>query len=466
MADVFVAFVREDQAFAEALAIALQDAGLIVSRSASVMDAIGACPAVVVLWTPASSRSRLFLDAADQAFRSGKMVLARLGGAPAPAEYNAALQHAFQSWSGDPDQPELAVVIAHVRRMVEFARGRAAVGGGAGVVHPFPGPSARPAPPPAPAPSAHPTDGRMMEEVAFWKQVDSRGDAASYHTYLERYGSAGVFADMATARLRALAPPPMQPPPMQAPPMASPPYGGPSYTFRPPPPPVTQAPPRPPERTYDAPPPMARAPAEPGPGDRLTPGRLAFDRAPPFDQPPARERPAWRETQAAPPPPKGGAGIGAVIFLLILGGLAAGGWFVYNGGSFTPIPPREPPSPRMVAPIQDGPIQAPSMAPDPGPRAGARDPAPGSSAEPTTNPPSKSPPTGRSATSGPSVSPSTARAPSSSRATEDPANRAYVPPPPAPPPVPTRSEAQDSLLRELEEVQGGDRPPPSTAPPR
>jgi hypothetical protein len=463
--------VREDQAFAEAMAIALQDAGLNVSRSASVMDAIDASPAVVVLWTPASSRSRLFLDAADRAFRAGKMVLARLGGAPAPADYNAALQHSFQYWAGDPDQPELAVVIGHVRRMVEFSRSRAAVGGGAGIVHPFPGASGRsalqaapqfpppfsPQPPPqyqpqTPQPAARappPPEGRMMEEVAFWKRVDSRGDAESYRTYLDYYGPHGAFADLATARLRALtsppqppAPPPMPTPPMPNP-MAPPPYRAPGYAARP------------------APPPIGRPPVEPSPGDRLAPGRLAFDRAPPFDQAPASERGPRRDAPLVAAPPKSGGGIGAVLFLLILGGLAAGGWFVHNGGSFFPPPPREGQPPRTIAPIKDGPIQAPGMAPDAGPRSGAREPSPSAATDP---------PAARTAAPSiprqPAAPPARPAGAANRPAADDPANRAYVPPPAPPAPGPSRSEAQDSLLRELEEVQDGIRPPPSTTPPR
>ena len=40
MSDVYVAFVRDDQSYAEALAVALQGSGFTVSRSPSVVEAI------------------------------------------------------------------------------------------------------------------------------------------------------------------------------------------------------------------------------------------------------------------------------------------------------------------------------------------------------------------------------------------------------------------------------------------
>jgi hypothetical protein len=355
--DVFVAFVREDQPFAEAIAIALQDAGLTVSRSASVMEAIDASPAVVVLWTPASSRSRLFLDAADRAFRAGKMVLARLGGAPTPAEYGSALHHDFNTWSGDPDHTELNVIVAHVLRMAEFVRGRAAASGyGAASVHPFPGQQPHQQRPPAYVPAAPPSpEARLLEEAAFWRQVQANGGPADYRAYLDRYGASGQFSDVAALRLQQLSVPP------------------------PPPPPIVR--PQPSRFEPD------RFEPDRNPAERAAPPRrgLEFDRPVPDRGAPDRPAPERAPERSfrhyeTPPPPKSGAGIAATLFLLILGGLAAGGWFIYNGGSFLPVANQRDPvenvGPAVRTPIQPADAVSPpetdarAASPDPGPRSG------------------------------------------------------------------------------------------------
>lgn len=122
MSDVYVAFVRDDQSYAEALAVALQGSGFTVSRSSSVVDAIGECAAIVVLWTPAAARSKLFVDAADRAFRSGKMVLARMGSDPLPQMFAGTEAHSLSRWSGDPESPDIDSIVFHVDRLVSRAR--------------------------------------------------------------------------------------------------------------------------------------------------------------------------------------------------------------------------------------------------------------------------------------------------------------------------------------------------------
>lgn len=388
MADVFVAFVREDQAFAESIAIALQDAGLTVSRSGSVMEAIDASPAVVVLWTMASSRSRLFLDAADRAFRSGKMVLARLGGAPPPMEFGQALQHEFRTWSGDPDHTELAVIVAHVQRLNQFAQARMAPGGGYGApqggAQPYPGQQARGAP--QPGGPAGPQgfaggDPHLAEEAAFWRRANASGTPADYRAYLDRYGPNGAFAELAGLRLAQMnpaAPPPQRPqPPAPLPPapmpqarmpQSQPPGGAGSFRFDPP----SREDLRGRDSSTSGAPP-ARPPYEPEP--------FRQDRRPP---PPDMQRlPNFRRDHdtPVPPPPKSGAGIGAILFLIILGGLGAGAWFVYNGGSFLPPPPRDGATARVPI-VERRSVDAPTAEPDAGLRPGDTPAKPGSSPNP------------------------------------------------------------------------------------
>jgi hypothetical protein len=469
VADVFVAFVREDQAFAESIAIALQDAGLAVSRSASVMEAIDASPTVVVLWTQASSRSRLFLDAADRAFRAGKMVLARFSNAPAPAEYASAPGLIFQNWSGDPDHNEVEAIVGHAIRLVSFSRNRGqasafAASGGAGAtgaVYPFPAgspqrpeqqrpeqqrpdqqrqdppprsapqvnpqhnpqlgpqpgfpppgsfsqppmnrsalsqppmgyggqnapppqaapnrapehpppqiqqhrpghapqsqpmrpnvqrepppqirqpqpqPPPQPQPQPQPQPPAHP-DARLLEEAAFWRSVDAAASPDGYRAYLDRYGPGGAFGELAAMRLAKSNP---QPAPQQ------PPYASWDQPQVDPGRPIGAQPPLiQPERVGErSPDPAARRGdlglpvRSPAHGPAHSPSR-ARDRD---IGAPDREALFRREYERPiGPPPKSGAGIGPVLFLLFLACVGGAGWWIYNGGSFTPTPPRERP---------------------------------------------------------------------------------------------------------------------------
>lgn len=238
MADVYVAFVREDQSFAEALAIALQGSGFAVSRSTSVVDAITECPAIVVLWSAAAARSRLFMDAAERAHQSGKMVLARLSQEPVPASLAGVETHGLQQWRGDPEDTVIDPVVFHVDRLVSRARLGPNAGQAAppqqqqqaparGVVHPFPAqaagmrgvtrgqsggaavqPDAAPNPypmqqMPAPAPASAPSDP-LAEEAAYWRTIQNSNDPADFEGYLARYGERGTFAELAVDRIRKL----------------------------------------------------------------------------------------------------------------------------------------------------------------------------------------------------------------------------------------------------------------------
>lgn len=482
-ADVFVAFVRDDQAFAEAIAIALQDSGMAVSRSSSVMEAIDASPAVVVLWTQASSRSRLFLDAADRAFRSGKMILARLGPTPPPAEFSSAAQHQFHTWSGDPDHNELAIIVGQVQRLVAFARGRASAAGGmpigAAKVHQFPNTAPRMAPPQQggpqqgmmggpppsyqpqprqPAPPQPPADP-LMEEAAFWRQVQAGGTPNDFRAYLDRYGPTGTFSEIAAMRLKQASPPPTQrpaEPPRYAPPPQSP----------------------PPQARQPAPPPYRPGPSagEAGrmEGDRFQPDRSPAQRRPadgrrPDDRPPPFLQSERGKSEPAPAK-SGGGGVGLLLLLVIVGGLAAAGWWVYNGGSMTPLAKRDDPG-AVSAPIrEEAEIEAPPAAEDAGPmprrsldsvapeapgavNRGVGGPSAKSSAsQPAAARRSPPPPPQRSST------PVRAAAPKRAAA-DDPTKAAFQPPPqPSPEELARREQEQrerERLAREIRDATAG-----------
>ena len=341
MSDVYVAFVRDDQSYAEALAVALQGSGFTVSRSASVVEAIGECAAIVVLWTPAAARSKLFVDAADRAFRSGKMVLARMGSDPLPAMFTGVEAHPLARWSGDPESPDVDPVVFHVDRLV--SRARLASGGRPpseerpqatprGVVHHFPSGGAataraRPMEQPQPqqrmdsAPRVASPADPLAEEASFWRQIQHSSNPGDFYAYLERYGRQGAFAELAEARIQQLTPrsaPAPQPPPYQPPPQSYAPQQ--PYPQTPMPGPVSRGPgPGSGPGGFSMQPPVARPMPRPQPQPQPQP-RL--------DPHPARAR---VEPPSAPPRETGGGGgmrgLALLIFLALVGG---GGFYVYQ----------------------------------------------------------------------------------------------------------------------------------------
>ncbi len=343
MSDVYVAFVRDDQSYAEALAVALQGSGFTVSRSASVVEAVDTCGAIVVLWTPAAARSKLFIDAADRAFRAGKMVLARMGGDPLPPMFTGVEAHTLTRWSGDPESPEIDSIVFHVDRLVNRTRLRPGPGqpgptgpltgqdGPAepppnqrGVVHQFPGgagtggaamratrPAEAPRAPPQAYPMPTPSDP-LAEEAAYWRRIQHSTDPAEFYGYLERYGRNGAFAELAEARMQALAPRPGQRPPRPG-------------TTPPMPQPMPQAMPGP------IPQPMQAPPINRGGFSMDPPVGRAAPRNQRVDAPPIRPRPAGAPAGVRDEPASsGGGGVRGLFFLLFLAIIGGGGYYIYT----------------------------------------------------------------------------------------------------------------------------------------
>lgn len=457
MSDVYVAFVRDDQSYAEALAVALQGSGFTVSRSASVVEAIGECAAIVVLWTPAAARSKLFVDAADRAFRSGKMVLARMGSDPLPAMFTGVEAHPLARWSGDPESPDVDPVVFHVDRLVSRAR----LASGAhpqaderpqaaprGVVHHFPSGGAataraRPMEQPQPqrmdpAPRAAPADP-LAEEASFWRQVQHSTNPADFYAYLDRYGRQGAFAELAEARIQQLtarsAPAP-QPPPYQ--------------------PPQSYAP----QQPYpQAPGPVARGPAH-GPGPGGGHGPSGFSMQPPVARPMPRPQPqpqpqpqprldphpARSRVEPPPAPPSretggGGAmrGLFLLVFLAIVGG---GGFYVYQqfkGPDAAPVESADSTWEEPAAssnPADDG--AAPTTGGDANQVAGGGAPGRGAEPAPSRQPQRATTPTVQPPSDGPTPEPTFRTIPA---AAPPPATRA--------PATPGDPESAAALLRDI-----------------
>ncbi len=329
MADVYVAFVRDDQSYAEALAVALQGSGFTVSRSASVVEAIDECGAIIVLWTPAAARSKLFVDAADRAHRSGKMVMARMGADPLPQMFAGVEAHSLARWSGDPESPEIDDIVFHVDRLVSRTRMRP--GGEAqpetghaqqrerGVVHRFPSggggaraaarPMEAPAPrQPAPQPYQAPADP-LAEEAAYWRRIQHSTDPNEFYAYMERYGRNGTFAELAEQRMRSLAP---RPTPRPTAPMPAP---------------------------MPTPMPQSMLPQNHGHGHMQPPvQRGGFTMNPPMARPmPAQAaprldpHPARSRIEPDPTAPRdGGGGMRGLMLLIFLAVIGGGGFYVYQ----------------------------------------------------------------------------------------------------------------------------------------
>lgn len=426
MSDVYVAFVRDDQSYAEALAVALQGSGFSVSRSSSVVEAIEQCAAIVVLWTPAAARSKLFIDAADRAFRAGKMVLARMGNDPLPQMFAGAESHALGRWSGDPESPEIDSIVFHVDRLVNRGRPR---GGAAeppadtprsGVVHPFPGAGGamraarpveapRPAAPPQAYPMAAPADP-LAEEAAYWRRIQNSTDPNEFYAYLDRYGRGGTFAELAETRLRQLTPRPQRPPPtgagMPGPipqplPMQAPPIGRGGFTMSPP----------------------------------------AGGRAPPplrADPPPLRPR------DPEPEAPRGmGGGLRGLIFLVFLAIIGGGGYYIYSQ--------LQGPPPAASADASDEPWSPPEGTPaDPEPPGGEG--VSVAAAAPRTPPPRATAPIER-------------RAPAETEPPPPPpVFRTLAPAPTQPPPAATTADPGVDLARDVGPVAAPPPPAPVAAP--
>jgi protein TonB len=148
-----------------------------------------------------------------------------MGADPLPQIFAGVESHSLTRWSGDPESPEIDSIVFHVDRLVNRGRPRnpaqpepqPAPARDRGVV-PFPGgggamraAAARPAerPQPQAQPTAYqPAGDPLAEEAAFWRRIQNSVDPADFYAYLDRYGRAGAFAELAETRLRSLSPRP------------------------------------------------------------------------------------------------------------------------------------------------------------------------------------------------------------------------------------------------------------------
>ncbi|MBY0562551.1 MAG: DUF805 domain-containing protein [Hyphomonadaceae bacterium] len=115
MAEVFISYAREDKARADQVARALQALGLDCFWDTEIPPGqtwadyiegkLGACKAVVVLWSANSIGSQWVREEARMGRESGKLIPAMLDGSPAPFGFGEVQAADLSAWNGDYAQP-------------------------------------------------------------------------------------------------------------------------------------------------------------------------------------------------------------------------------------------------------------------------------------------------------------------------------------------------------------------------
>jgi len=128
MADIFIAYKREEQAYAAALAETLQGRGLSVwgdwlldygVYAETTLAEISKARAVIVLWSARAAKSDIIFDEADMARRQGKLISARLTECEIPpGGFRVQHIHDLTHWNRAPDHPCLPPLLRAVEKMV------------------------------------------------------------------------------------------------------------------------------------------------------------------------------------------------------------------------------------------------------------------------------------------------------------------------------------------------------------
>ena len=124
MADVFISYARDDEAFARRVAKGLQAAGLDVwwdadlpahrAYSEEIERNLEAAKAVVVLWSAAAAKSQWVRAEADFARNAGKLVQGQVDGTLPPMPFNQIQCADLKGWRGNPKHSGWAKLKASV----------------------------------------------------------------------------------------------------------------------------------------------------------------------------------------------------------------------------------------------------------------------------------------------------------------------------------------------------------------
>lgn len=129
MADIFLSYSREDRATAEQLAATLEASGYSVwwdrnlpggARYLEVTEAeLTAAKAVVVVWTRTSITSHWVADEAGAGRDTGRLAPISTDGSMPPLGFRQFQVMDFTRWSGTPDEPAFAELLATLGRLAE-----------------------------------------------------------------------------------------------------------------------------------------------------------------------------------------------------------------------------------------------------------------------------------------------------------------------------------------------------------
>lgn len=122
--DVFISYAREDRALAQSLAAVCEAQGWSVwwdrmTPDGGVYDEViaanlASARVVVVFWTPDAVASHFVRDEAGRARDQGKLVPARIADTEIPLGFGQFQTRDLGDWSGDPDDPALAELVAQI----------------------------------------------------------------------------------------------------------------------------------------------------------------------------------------------------------------------------------------------------------------------------------------------------------------------------------------------------------------
>lgn len=114
MADAALLYVRQDQDVATRLTAALEAAGVSICRSASALDEVSPYTSIIAIFSSASVRSRVVMEAAERAHAENKLIAVYAALCPLPPAFNRLTL--FDLSNGGDDQV-VAQIVLQVQRM-------------------------------------------------------------------------------------------------------------------------------------------------------------------------------------------------------------------------------------------------------------------------------------------------------------------------------------------------------------
>ncbi|MBW9267908.1 MAG: toll/interleukin-1 receptor domain-containing protein [Candidatus Thiodiazotropha sp. (ex. Lucinisca nassula)] len=192
MTDVFISYKREDRKRAHAIAEMFASHGYDVwwdielfpgqKFADEINSVISNAKAVVVLWTPKSVLSDWVKAEAAIAFDRKILIPAWLEKVAIPAPYNTLHIIDLAGWNGTPDDPILEGLLAGVNNLIDK---------------------------PVKLKKQLNEDeilavlNKPAHEVEFWQAISNAKDQSisEYEAYLNKYGSKGVFSELAELRI-------------------------------------------------------------------------------------------------------------------------------------------------------------------------------------------------------------------------------------------------------------------------